>query len=324
MRDRTSFFFAAIVGVSFCLLACSGDRPTAVVENPAPSAVAEAGAGLDLFWRHWSDGKAELNGYELIQPRYGQDRPGRAVLVYVTEPFSRSRKVKVDRYDPQNPDHTMALKLNHVRKFQTGVYDYSVMTSVFVEPARDFAPLEITFSMQEWCGHVFEEAHFDGAATINVNSYFEGESSRTKVETGEDFLAEDALFVTVRGLAAEGLSRRDEEVAMLPSANLRRLRHKPARLLKSSLTWSKEPSVVEVPAGQFEVHEVSWGRVGGSRCTAQVEVPYPHKIVGWRCSDGEVARLTGTTRLAYWGTSREGDEKLLKEIGLEPLGVSAR
>ena len=78
---------------------------------------------MDGFWRYWSDSKAELNGYRFVQPRYGQLREGRAVLVFVTEPFSRSKKVKVDRYDRNNPDHTMVLNLNDVRKFQTGVYD---------------------------------------------------------------------------------------------------------------------------------------------------------------------------------------------------------
>ncbi len=314
----------AIVVVSFLGGACKGERPEAVAENPAPGAVAAAGADLKAFWRYWSDGKAELDAYALTQPRYGQERSGRAILIYVTEPFSRSRKVKVDKYDPKNPDHTMVLKLNHVRKFQTGIYDYSVMTSAFVEPSRNFSPLEITFSMQEWCGHVFEQTHFDDEATITVNSYFEGESSKTSIETGEDFLAEDALFVAIRDLASEKLRRQDREVSMLPSANLRRMRHQPARLLKSALKWSDNPVKVTVPAGDFEAYEVSWDRVNGSRCTAQVEAAYPHKIVGWRCNDGEEAKLTGTTRLAYWGTSREGDEKLLEEIGLKPLGVSAK
>ncbi len=30
------------------------------------------------FWKHWGDGKAELNGYVLKQPRYGALRTGTA------------------------------------------------------------------------------------------------------------------------------------------------------------------------------------------------------------------------------------------------------
>ena len=48
------------------------------------------------FWKHWGDGKAELNGYALKQPRYGALRDGTAVLVFVTEDFSDSLRVKAD------------------------------------------------------------------------------------------------------------------------------------------------------------------------------------------------------------------------------------
>ena len=72
-----------------------------------------AHADVSAFWQTWSDGQAEVSGYRLVQPRYGQSRTGHAVLIYVTEPFSRKKKVKVDRYTPNNPDHFTVLKLNH-------------------------------------------------------------------------------------------------------------------------------------------------------------------------------------------------------------------
>ena len=45
-------------------------------------------AAAPEFWPHWSDGKAEMNGYRLVQPGYGAQRAGNAVLIYVTEDFS--------------------------------------------------------------------------------------------------------------------------------------------------------------------------------------------------------------------------------------------
>ena len=54
-------------------------------------------AAADEFWAHWGDGKGELNGYRLIQPRYGEKRAGTAVLVYVTEDFSDALRVKAAR-----------------------------------------------------------------------------------------------------------------------------------------------------------------------------------------------------------------------------------
>ncbi len=35
------------------------------------------------FSAHWHDGKAEMNGYRLTVSRYGQDRAGYAVMVFV-------------------------------------------------------------------------------------------------------------------------------------------------------------------------------------------------------------------------------------------------
>lgn len=54
------------------------------------------------FWDHWSDGQAELCGYELRSPRYGHARRGRAVTIFVTETFSRAARVKTDA--PSQPD----------------------------------------------------------------------------------------------------------------------------------------------------------------------------------------------------------------------------
>ena len=46
------------------------------------------------------------------------------------------------------------LKLNSVRDFQTGIYHYNVMTSVFARVAAGWPIAKVSFSSQEWCGHV--------------------------------------------------------------------------------------------------------------------------------------------------------------------------
>ena len=48
--------------------------------------------GAADFDSYWHDGKAELDGYRLTVSRYGQERKGQAVAVYVTEsrPLSSS------------------------------------------------------------------------------------------------------------------------------------------------------------------------------------------------------------------------------------------
>jgi hypothetical protein len=280
----------------------------------AAALLAAASPATPLFWQHWSDGKAELNGYDLVQPRYGELRHGRAVLIYVTEPFSRTKRVKADR---PGPDTFNALKLNVVRRFQTGVYDYGLMTSVFVEPDAGFAPVKVAFSAQEWCGTTYEELRFDpGRASMELRSYFEGETGAASVPLADDVLAEDALLIQLRQLASEKLAGGAAERRLIPSATYRRLLHKPFALSPTTIAWSG-PLEVKVPAGAFQAMEATYTRADGVACTVQVESPYPHRVVGWRCADGEKAALTGSTRLAYWQTQREGDEKLLKQLGLD-------
>ena len=276
---------------------------------------APAWADSTAFWSHWSDGKAELNGYQLTVDRYGQSRTGTAVMIFVTEPFSKSRKVKVDRYDASNPDHFTALKLNFVRKFQTGIYDYSVMSSVFADPSARFAPVKTSFSSQEWCGHVYEESHFDSGGTkVRTDSYFEGETRTTSLESG--LWPEENLFIWARGLMSNGpADMKAGKLSLLGSAFVRRLRHLPARPLETALDWSA-PMTVTVPLGTFTARRLSWKRQTGAGCTIDIEVARPHRILGWACTDGEKGVLTGTTRLPYWRTAREGDEKLLRDLGL--------
>jgi hypothetical protein len=123
------------------------------------------------FWEHWGDGRAELAGYDLVTPRYGAERQGTAVAMFVTEPFSAGARVKADgpaREDGEGGGTFQAMKLNLIQDVPTGVYDYNLMTSAFValqsvpgEPALPpGAPVKVSFSSQEWCGHVYPQALF--------------------------------------------------------------------------------------------------------------------------------------------------------------------
>ena len=109
------------------------------------------------FWKHWGDGLAELNGYRLVQPRYGAARTGTAVLVFVTEDFSDSLRVKADPGRHPRSDVYPVMKLNAIREFQTGIYDYDVMTSVFLRVSPGWPLAKLSFSSQEWCGHVWHQ-----------------------------------------------------------------------------------------------------------------------------------------------------------------------
>jgi hypothetical protein len=252
------------------------------------------------FSSHWHDGRAEIDGYRLTVERYGQPRTGHAVLVYVTEPFSASGRVKVD--DPaRNPADTVdVLKLNLIRDFQTGIYDYNTMTSVFSE-SGGFSPMKISFSSAEWCGHLYEELLFDAEdVTARHFSYFEGESSQ-RVLSRTFSISEDNLFIRLRGLRGPYLQPGVKlRAAYLPGAFYRRLTHRKLEWTRAEIERRPDPEVIEVPAGAFTT------------------VLYVVKT-DWEWGPGpaaETAELTGTIRVKYWQLNANGDERYLEQLGL--------
>jgi len=100
-------------------------------------------------------------------------------MIYVTEPFSKSKQVKLDNPSKAGNDAVQVLKLNAVRKFVTGVYPYSMMNSSFspVNSGAMGALLKSTCSSQEWCGHTFTQWNkSEDAYLFKQFSYFESEA----------------------------------------------------------------------------------------------------------------------------------------------------
>lgn len=280
------------------------------------------------FWEHWGDGRAELAGYDLVTPRYGEPRRGTAVAIFVTEPFSEAARVKADEVGPGT---FQALKLNLAQDFQTGIYDYHLMTSAFValEGAAGLpsgAPVKVSFSAQEWCGHVYQQALFgrDGA-DLTLHSYFEGEADQESDLAGGPGLTEDALLIWARGLAWPQVATGESATApILTSLERSRLRHRPAAWEEAELSRAAGTREVTVPAGTFEVTEAQAtirGETGERTWTFQVEKAEPHRIVAWATSEGERAELLGADRLAYWQLNAQGGEQYLERLGLKPRPV---
>jgi hypothetical protein len=68
------------------------------------------------------------------------------------------------------------LKLNAVRKFFTGIYPYSILTSIFspVDVQKYPLPLKVSSSTQEWCGHVYTQMNLaENEYRVRLHSYFE-------------------------------------------------------------------------------------------------------------------------------------------------------
>lgn len=296
-----------------CVLLAAGLLAVLVVlGGPGPAA-----AGDKEFDSHWHDGRAELDGYRLKVGRYGQERDGTCVMIYVTEPFSESKRVKVD--DPsKNPSDTFdALKLNIVRDFQTGIYDYNTMISVFVR-SDDFSPAKISFTSAEWCGHVYEELRFDAKKISgHYYSYFENESGPRDLDAVAGGVAEDNLFILLRGLRGDYLEAgKKTRIQLLPSVYFGRLSHKPMAWVGAEIKRDKKIRSVGVPAGRFKVMVYKVKVDDGREGTFYIEEQYPHRIVKWVLAPDLSAELTGSERLQYWRLNQNGHESYLKKLGL--------
>jgi len=286
-----------------------------------PAAAADPG-----FDAHWHDGRAELDGYRYSVTRYGHERVGRAVAIYVTEPFSRTRHVKLEDPSRSPGDAVDVLKLNLVRDFQTGIYDYHTMISLFVTTA-DFSPLKLAFSASEWCGQVYEELNVSGGSlTQRLSSYFEGETAERTIGRPEGGVMEDELFILVRGMRAPYLAPgAGRTVPFLASPFYRRLAHRNAAWGSARIERLARPETVVVPAGRF-VADVYVIRPGDGRVGRfYVERAHPRRIVKWTWEPAsprgrrealDSAELAGSDRLVYWRLNGPGGESHLERLGV--------
>jgi hypothetical protein len=293
----------------------------------AASAVAASSGGerFDRAFRdRWMDGKAELSGYDLMFPRYGEERRGTAVLIFVTEPFSEAKRIKADPGKNPKSDEFQVMKLNLARDFPTGVYDYNLMTSVFLglepfggRPAG--TPAKVSFSAQEWCGQAYEHVLFRRDAVEALwHSYFDGEADGSvRLPLAPEGASEDALFLWARGWAEPHLKPGESrDVPLLMSLATSRLKHVPLAWRRATLARGPAVEDVTVPAGTFRAEKWTASVEGGPAWTFHVEAVEPHRILRWETSEGEKGELLKSERLTYWEMNAERFRKDVSKLGL--------
>lgn len=326
-----TLFLALTLGVSGCsaMINNSEANPT----PPAPLVISSE------FHKQWWDGKAELAGYDLVASRYGEQRKGVVVTIFVTETFAKSARVKSDGGRPKS-DEFPVMKLNFIEDFQTGIYDYNLMNSVWValstvdgRPAG--SPTKIVFSGQEWCGSLFHMLRFESSSIKEtLHSYFDGEADQeNELSYPANGFSEDVLPLWARQMATPLLAPGEsKELPLLSSLRTVRFYHIPVGWGKVKLSREAATQSITVPAGTFEVEifraelsedtskskypsmakEIS----NGLTKTFYVEKAFPNRIIKWETNTGEHAELLASDRLAYWKLNNEGGESFLSKLGL--------
>ncbi len=282
----------------------------------------------DQFQDYWYNHGAEISRFSLQQMRYGEIHEGDAVQVFVTEKMNPDTQVKADHPGTQD---IAILKLNAVRKFFTGIYPYSIMTSIFAPvDVRNYPlPLKISSSTQEWCGHVYTQLNLsESEYRVRLHSYFEGEGDRDfKVQKA---IPEDAVWTMIR-LDPVRLPR--GEFLMIPGTVYTRLVHRPVTVQKAvaDISLTGEKSLEGNPLVIYEINLPEEQRT----LRIYFEKDFPYRIQKWhethRGLIGMGARVltTSATRThtimdPYWKHHTNKDRRRLEALGLSAREMGSR
>lgn len=264
--DMKSYFLPILTALLFTQ-ACQQVKPEPTAHTNKYDTRIDA---RDPGWNdYWYAGDAEVNYYKLEQDRYGENRDAEAVMIWVTEDFSRSKQVKLDNPAAAGDDRVSVMKLNFNRKFVTGIYDYSIMQSVFTPVDLRYRPsLKSTCSVQDWCGQAFSQINrVDEAFRYRCFSYFESEGDTDLSWSGA--VLEDEIWTTLR--ISPDLIPIDT-VDMIPSMAFLRLSHMEPKPYKAII--SREKSGLDET---LEVRYTELDRV----LTIRFNSTFPFTVTSW-------------------------------------------
>ncbi|MFK7748055.1 MAG: septum formation inhibitor Maf [Kordia sp.] len=313
MKSISRQLILAAVTVVGTIIACSNVKSNAsdtAINTSKLEIEKPAQATSEAFNKYWYAGKAELTSFELEQGRYGEIHKGKAVLVYVTEDFNPEKQVKADQ---QRANNVPVLKLNATKKFYTGVYPYSIMTSTFYPVANNEHAIKATSSMQEWCGHVFTQLNNREKFDVHSYSYFESESDQ-KFSIDKEIL-EDELWVKLR-IDPSQLPVGSQKI--VPAFDVLRMKHIPLKAYEATATLNT--------SGATSTYVLEYPKLN-RKLSINFNTSFPHDILGWTetatSGYGNSARTLTTKakiikklKSAYWSKNSVKDSTLRKKLGL--------
>ncbi|GAB4005239.1 hypothetical protein EXU85_00705 [Spirosoma sp. KCTC 42546] len=270
------------------------------------------------FTSYWFSGKAELNTYQLKQAKNGALNAGEAMLIFMTEDFRPDKQVRAEKGDNTIP----VLKTSYSKKFSTGLYEYSLLTSVFtpVNARTDGPPLfpntlKVSLSDQEWDGHSYLQVNYrNNGYQVSGKSY--QEKAVDENYTIAKALFEDELWNRIR-LNPDKLPT--GEIQLIPGTMAVHLRHKSLEPLPAKATLANYEGVL-YPGTFLKSYTIEYP-TDDRTLVIIFEKLFPHKIVGWEetydTKDNLLtsrAVLKKTSQTDYWNHKAPADSTLRKEL----------
>ena len=186
------------------------------------------------------------------------------------------------------------------------------MTSVFsvIDAERHpFTLKKLSLSAQEWCGHVFEEVHFEEHNLAGkINSYFAQEGRQVyTLDASTTIDSEDHLLILIRELKGEFMQAGEQRtMKLLPSLWYFRINHTTRTLQNTTL--AKGMVTARTVAGtEYKTIPWTW-KYANIEKTVWVEQRYPHRILAWQDNQGNSGELLKTLREPYWNQQHNTDQ----------------
>lgn len=304
MKSQSSLYITISL---LALTACN--QPAEKTAAPVKPPTGEFRTLSPAFKTYWYDGKAEITSYQLKQARYGEIRDGKAVLIFVTEPFRPDTQVKADHPDANS---VSVLKLNATKNFLTGIYPYTIFTSTFYPLRAGDHALKVSAGIQEWCGQVYVQLNNRGEFQIKLHSYFEGEADQ-EISLPPAHV-ENEIWTKIR-VNPQNLPVGDLQV--IPALEYLRLLHKEIK------PYAATASLVQNQNYTYTLHYPELNRT----LNIQFAKEFPYKILRWTETypDGfgpnapiltSQAQKITTLKTAYWKKNTVIDVSLRDSLGL--------
>ena len=224
------------------------------------------------------------------------------MILYEQEPFLNKEQVKANRASSASTD---IIKLNYTKSFNTGIYPYSIMQSVFSPLTQQPHALKVTATTQEWCGQTFMQLNNRASFSITSHSYFEGEADQQITLTKN--LLENELWVKLR---INPITIPKGTLEVIPDFSFLRLSHKPIE--------SYEATVSQRLKNDTLITSLKYTQLDRELKIYQ-DKTFPFQILKWQEIEKtgvSEARLQKSLKIEYWNKNANRFKFLRDSLGL--------
>ncbi|WP_337041607.1 hypothetical protein [Emticicia sp. 17c] len=274
----------------------------------------------DIFKKYWNRGNAEISSYSLQQAQFGHLNNGEAIMVFATEDFRKDKHVQLE--SDARDKAIKVLKLNFIKRFVTGIHDFSMYTSVFtpVQTTVFSSTLKVSNTNQDWSGQTFLQLNFrQNGYQVLGKSYFEEEIE-------DDYhidkaMLEDELWNRIRLVSCNELPV--GKVILVPGLASLRLRREKAMPSIADITLEPYKGDSTFKGDSLMDYRIKYAE---SQRSLRIifEKHFPHKITGWEESyqaQNQVltsrAVLKATIQNPYWEKNMPADTIYRKKLNLK-------